>query len=227
LIAELELQVVAALQIVFDRLGWLGVAGAMAFENATGILPSELVLGLAGWMLLAAHDAPPAGIFIGGLYAALGSAAGASATYWLARIGGRPVMDRLMRVFLVDPRHIRRAETLFQGWGPGLVLLGRLLPGVRTWITIPAGLAGMSFALFFCLTLMGSYLWCTLLIALGYALGHEWGVIRALVQRATPWTIAALVVLGVLAWLVRRMVLRRLRASAPGLTADEVGSNGG
>lgn len=227
MIAELEFQVIAALQTVFDRLGWLGVAGMMAFENATGILPSEIVLGLAGWMLLAAHDAPPAGIFIGGLYAALGSTAGASVTYWLARIGGRPVMDRLARGFRVDPRHIRRAETLFQGWGPGLVLLGRVLPGVRTWITIPAGLAGMSFPLFFCLTLTGSYLWCMLLIAVGYTLGHEWGVIRELVQRATPWAIAALVVLGVLGWLVRRVVLRRQRASARRLAADEAGSTGG
>ena len=108
-----------------------------------------------------------------------------------------------------------------------MVLLGRVVPGVRTWITIPAGLAGMPFPLFFCLTLAGSYLWCTLLIAVGYTLGHEWGVIRELVQRATPWTFAALVVLGVLGWLVRRVVLRRPRASARPMTADEVDSTGG
>lgn len=54
---------------MFDRLGCLGVAGVMALGNATSILPSEIVLGLTGWILLAAHDAPPAGIFIGGLYA--------------------------------------------------------------------------------------------------------------------------------------------------------------
>jgi membrane protein DedA with SNARE-associated domain len=223
---ELEFQIMTALQTVFDRLGWLGVAGVMAFENATGILPSEIVLGLAGWMLLAAHDAPPAGIFIGGLYAALGSTAGASVTYWLARIGGRPVVDRLARGLRVDPRHIGRAESLFHGWGPGLVLMGRLLPGVRTWITIPAGLAGMPYLLFFCLTLTGSYLWCTLLIAVGYILGHEWGVIGELVQQATPWTVAVLLVLGVMVWLVRRGVRLRLSAGAPRLTGDEAESTG-
>lgn len=227
MIGELEFQIIAAVQTVFDRLGWWGVAGLMAFENATGILSSEIILGLAGWMLLAAHDAPPAGIFIGGLYAALGSTAGASVTYWLARIGGRPVMDRLVRGFRVDPRHITRAEALFQRWGPGLVLVGRVLPGVRTMITIPAGLARMSFPLFFCLTLMGSYLWCTLLIAVGYTLGHEWGVIRELVQRAAPWTIAVLVVLGILGWLVRRWVLRRRTLSARWLAAEEADSTGG
>lgn len=226
MIAELEFHIIAALQTVFDSLGWFGVAGVMAFENATGILPSEIVLGLAGWILLAAHDAPAAGIFIGGLYAALGSTAGASAAYWVARIGGRPVMDRLARGLHVDLGHIRRAETLLQGWGPGLVLLGRLLPGVRTWITIPAGLAGMSFPPF-CLTLTGSYLWCTLLIAVGYTLGHEWGLIRELVQRATPWTIAVLVMLGLLAWIVWGVVLRRLPASARRLTAGEADSTGG
>lgn len=105
--------------------------------------------------------------------------------------------------------------------------MGRLLPGVRTWITSPARLAGMPFPLFFGLTLIGSYLWCTLLIAVGYTLGHEWGLIRELVQRATPRTIAVLVMLGLLAWVVWRVVLRRLPASARRLTAHEADPTGG
>ena len=94
MIAELEIQIIAALQTMFDRFGWFGVAGLMGFENATGITPSEIILGLAGWLLLAAKDSPFVMVFVGALYAALGSTAGASVTYWLARLGGRPVVDR-------------------------------------------------------------------------------------------------------------------------------------
>lgn len=67
MIAQHENQIIALLQTIFDHLGWLGVAGMMAFENATGIMPSEVILGLAGWMLLAARAAPainPAGAYM-------------------------------------------------------------------------------------------------------------------------------------------------------------------
>src|SRR5512136_2922167 len=97
------------LQFIFDRFGWWGVAGMMAFENATTITPSEVILGLAGWMLLAAHGTPVTMIFAGGLYATLGSVVGSSFTYWLARLGGRPVVDRVARWFRIDPHHITRA----------------------------------------------------------------------------------------------------------------------
>lgn len=130
MIAELETQIIAALQALCDRFGWLGVAGLMAFENATSITPSEIILGLAGWLLLAAKDAGVTMVFVGALYAALGSTAGASVTYWLARLGGRPVADRAARWFRVDPCHITRAEAQVRRWGPGVVLFGRLVPGV-------------------------------------------------------------------------------------------------
>ena len=88
MIAEFESQIIAALHFLFDQFGWFGLAGLMAFENATGLTPSEIPLGLSGSMLLATHDAPPAMVLIGGLYVALGSLAGSSITYWMVRQGG-------------------------------------------------------------------------------------------------------------------------------------------
>lgn len=217
---QVELHIIAGLQALFDRLGWLGVAGVMAFENATGILPSEIVLGLAGWMLLAAHSEPPAAILIGGLFAALGSAAGASLTYWLARLGGRPAVEGLMRRFRLDADPLRRAEGLFRRWGPGLVLVGRMIPGLRTWVTIPAGLAAMPFLPFLVLSLTGSYLWCTLLLAAGYALGHEWKAVGELLSRTTPGAIA---VLGVILWAVWQVRRARLRSRVPGNSSEPAG----
>jgi membrane protein DedA with SNARE-associated domain len=174
-------------------------------------------------MLLAAHGAPVSMIFVGGLYAALGSVTGSSLTYWLARLGGRPVVDRVARWCRIDPRHITRAEKSFQRWGPELVLLGRMLPGLRTLITIPAGLARMPFLQYVGFTFIGSYLWCTLLIGLGYAFGHEWPLISDWVKQFMPWLLATCVAVGGLALLARWLLtaLQKRPACVPVLNDDE------
>jgi membrane protein DedA with SNARE-associated domain len=160
-------------------------------------------------MLLAAHDAPFTAVFAGGLYAALGSTVGASATYWLARLGGRPMVDRIARQLRIDPRHITHAEAQFQRWGFGLVLVGRVLPGVRTLVTVPAGLARMPFLQFVAYTFAGAYVWCTLLISIGYQFGHRWWQIRDLVKQFAPWLFALLVVFGGLGLLIRWLIAQR------------------
>lgn len=213
LIAELETLIISALQTLFDRFGWFGVVGLMAFENATSIMPSEIILGLAGWLLLAAKDAPFVMVFVGALYAALGSTAGASATYWLARLGGRPVVDRAAGRLRVDSSHIARAEAQFRRWGPGVVLFGRLVPGVRTWVTVPAGLARMSFLQFVVFTFLGSYVWSALLIAIGYELGHAWWLVSDFVQQFAPWLLAALLAVGCIGLMIRWLVVQRQRRS--------------
>lgn len=221
MIAELEAQIIAALQTLFDRFGWFAVAGLMTFENATGIMPSEIILGLAGWLLLAAKDAAFSMVFVGALYAALGSTAGASVTYWLARLGGRPVVDHVARWFRVDPCHITRAEAQFRRWGPGVVLFGRLVPGVRTWVTVPAGLALMSFPQFVAFSFAGTYVWCALLIGIGYELGHAWWLMREFVQQSAPWLLAVLVALACLGLMTRWLVAQRQRRSALVPVANE------
>jgi membrane protein DedA with SNARE-associated domain len=190
MISNLETTILSATQTIYDAWGWFGVAALLTFENATGITPSEIILGLAGWMLISEHQLPVSMIFIGGLYAALGSTLGASITYWASRLGGRPLVDRLIRWVRIDPAHIERAEIQFQRWGTGLVLVGRLMPGIRTLVNIPAGLARMSFATFFAVTLIGSYIWCTLLIGAGYVLGHEWTLISQYLKQYFPYLLA-------------------------------------
>lgn len=186
----LETQILSALQTIYDLWGWFGVAALLVFENATGITPSEIILGLAGWMLISEHQLPVSMIFIGGLYAAIGSTLGASITYWAARLGGRPLVDKLARWIRLDPAHITRAEAQFHHWGAGLVLVGRVMPGIRTLINIPAGLARMPFLTFFVATFIGAYIWCTLLIGAGYVLGHEWTLISHYLKQYFPYLLA-------------------------------------
>jgi membrane protein DedA with SNARE-associated domain len=208
--AELETIILSAAQTIYDTWGWFGVAGLLVFENATGITPSEIILGLAGWMLIAEHQLPPSMIFLGGFYSAIGSTIGASIAYWTARMGGRPLVDRLARWVRIQPVHITRAEHQFHRWGAGFVLAGRVIPGIRTLISIPAGLARMNFLKFVAATFVGSYFWCTLLIGAGYLLGHEWPKISTFVQQGFPFLVAT----GLLAMAIYLLLTQRVRLLA-------------
>jgi membrane protein DedA with SNARE-associated domain len=198
---EVERFILSTAQSVYDGWGWLGVAALLTFENATGITPSEVILGLAGWMLIAEHQQPASMIFIGGFYAAVGSVLGASIAYWIARLGGRPLVDKFARGARIHPVHITRAEQGFQRWGAGLVLAGRMIPGMRTLISIPAGLARMNYLKFLGATFVGAYIWCTLLIGAGTLLGHEWPQIRNYVSQGFPF-LAAIGILTIAAYIL-------------------------
>lgn len=187
---QIEVAILGALQSVYDQFGWAGVFAMMVFENATGITPSEIVLSLAGWMLIDAHGQHPLMIMLGGLYAGLGSAIGASVAYWVARLGGRPVVEKFARWFRIDMKHVETMDRQVHRWGLGLVLFGRVIPGVRTLVSIPAGLARIPFGAFFTATFAGAYVWCTLLIGVGYLLGHEWMLISQYGKMYFPYLLA-------------------------------------
>jgi membrane protein DedA with SNARE-associated domain len=182
----LEQTILSALQVIFDKFGWYGVFGLMIFENATGITPSEIILAFAGWMLIERHGISPTFILLAGFYAGLGSAIGASITYWVARIGGRPMIDKFTHWFRIDIRYIDKIEDQCRKRGAGIVMVGRVIPGVRTLVSIPAGLVKIPFPKFFLATFIGAYFWCTLLISAGYVLGHEWRLISEYIKTHLP-----------------------------------------
>jgi len=193
----IEQIILSGLQNIFDQFGWLGVFALMVFENATGITPSEIILAFAGWMLIERHDIPSTFIPLAGLFTGLASAIGASITYWVARIGGRAVIEKLARFFRVDLRYVEFAEEQVRKKGVGIVLVGRVIPGLRTLVSIPAGLARMPFPTFFVATFAGAYIWCTALIGAGYILGHEWMLIGVYIKTHMPLVVSILfLVLG-------------------------------
>ncbi len=112
-------------------------------------------------------------VLMSGLIFSVISVAGDSVTYWAARLGGRPLMDRMARWFRMDTRRMERTESMFQRWGLGLIMFGRILPGVRTLVSVPAGITRMNFGLFFGASLGGAYIWNTLLLAASYLLGFK------------------------------------------------------
>ena len=211
MIDQLEITILNALQILYDELGWLGVTLIMVVENATGAAPGEVVLGLAGWMLIDAHGLPFSTVFLGGFFAALGSVIGASMLYWAVRLGGRPIVDRVVRIFRLDLRHMERVERMAEKHGTKFVFIARMLPAVRTLAAIPAGLTRMSFPAFAVATFGGAYIWCTIFIGIGYFLGHEWHLLSGILKQAAPYLLIGGIVAGVgfliwRYWLKNRLV---------------------
>src|SRR5919108_1872067 len=130
----LEQWILTTLQSIFDKFGWLGVFALMIFENATGIMPAEIILAFAGWLLIERHGIPGSFILLAGFYAGLGSTIGASIPYWIARKGGRPLVYRFSKFFRIHLRYIETIEDKCRTWGAWIVLVGRVLPGIRPLI---------------------------------------------------------------------------------------------
>lgn len=185
-----------------EAFGLTGLAGLMLLENVFPPIPSELVIPLAGF--LAAQGALP--LFGAFLAATLGATAGALFWYWAGAAIGR---DRL-RAFAVrrgrwigfTADDLDTAERWFDRHGGKLVFFGRMIPGIRTFASIPAGLAGMSMPRFLVLTGAGSAAWTALLIGAGYLLDAQYERVAVLLDPISTG-IVALIVLGYL-WQVLR-----------------------
>jgi membrane protein DedA with SNARE-associated domain len=205
---------------VVSAMGYGGVALLMAIESACIPLPSELIMPLAGYLVFQGrftlHGAALAG--------ALGCVLGSIPAYYLGQYGGRPVIERYGRYLLLSRKELDFADRLFARWGQWVVLVGRLLPVVRTFIAFPAGVARMPMGRFIVFTFVGSYPWCWALAWVGAKLGETWHTdprFKAVYHRFE----AAIVVAGAVAvaWFVWHKVreARGERAKLPAGTADE------
>ncbi|MFN8399253.1 MAG: DedA family protein [Anaerolineales bacterium] len=210
MIDQIEQTILNLLQHLYDELGWLGVTIIMIIENSTGLAPSEVVLALAGWMLIDAHSLPFSTVFLGGLFAAFGSVIGASILYWAARLGGRPVVERMAKLFRIDLLHIQRVERLAEKHGTRFIFFGRLIPGIRMIVAVPAGLTCMPYFTFASATFLGAYLWCTVFISIGYFLGHEWHIISGIAKQVGPYAFGVALLFGIIFLLWQRWQKHKL-----------------
>jgi membrane protein DedA with SNARE-associated domain len=155
---------------VISALGYGGVVLLMGIESACIPLPSEIIMPFAGYLVYAGqfslHGAALAG--------AVGCIVGSIPAYWLGQYGGRPVIERWGRYVLLSRKELDLAERLFERHGQWVVLVGRLLPVVRTFIAFPAGVARMNMTKFVVYTFVGSYPWCYGLAWVGLKLGEQW-----------------------------------------------------
>ena len=155
---------------VIGATGYVGVALLMAIESACIPLPSEIIMPFAGY-LVSTGQLSLLGVATAG---ALGCNLGSVVAYWIGAKGGRPAVQRFGRLVLIGPAELAWAEHFFERFGGVAVFIGRLLPVVRTFIALPAGIARMPQLPFHLYTFVASWIWCYALAYVGERLGARW-----------------------------------------------------
>jgi membrane protein DedA with SNARE-associated domain len=142
----------------------------MALQSACIPIPSEVIMPFAGYKL--AHGWGD--LILVATVASIASNLGSIPAYWLGAAGGRPMIERYGRYILLQRRDLDLAERFFNRYGSIAVLVGRMLPIVRTFIAFPAGMAKMNQVRFHIYTFIGSWPWCFALAYIGMKLGNHW-----------------------------------------------------
>ena len=178
----------------YNLIGWTGVVVMMAIESACIPLPSEIIMPLAGWMLIKEKSLTVVYIWAAGAYGALGNTIGSALAYGIGMWGGRPFLEKYGRYILISRHDLDLADRWFYRWGSWSVFVSRLMPVVRTFISLPAGVAKMPFLKFLFYTFIGSFIWSVGLAYGGYLLGEHWEQIRAIMRPFDPFIIAVVVI---------------------------------
>jgi membrane protein DedA with SNARE-associated domain len=142
----------------------------MALQSACIPIPSEVIMPFAGYKL--AHNLTD--LLVLATVASLASNLGSIPAYWLGARGGRPMVERYGRYILLNRHDLELADRFFNRYGSITVLVGRMLPIIRTFIAFPAGIARMNQIRFHIYTFIGSWPWCFVLAYIGMRLGNHW-----------------------------------------------------
>lgn len=177
-------------QILFylTELGYLGVAIALMIE----VIPSEIVLSYGGYLVSLGKISFVGTVIagtIGGVFAQL-------FLYWMGYYGGRPFLDKYGKYILINKKHLDMAEGWFGKYGTGIIFTARFIPVVRHAISIPAGVARMSFWKFLFYTTLAIIPWSILFVLLGIKIGDNWAEIKAVTSEYLYLFLLGAVVIG-------------------------------
>ena len=207
---------------MYDAVGYVGVALAVALETIVAPIPSEVILPMAGWKV--SQSAADAGILepltrlgwnipLAVAFATAGSVVGAVAGYGIGAWGGRPILNRWGRYVGIGADDLDRADRWFERWGSWAVFLGRMVPLVRTFVSYPAGISRMPMGRFILFSTLGSLPWNLALIYAGFLVGENYPQIEAAIK-PYEYVVYAVVLFGIVALAVRWYLgKRRLRAA--------------
>lgn len=207
---------------MYDAVGYVGVAAAVALETIVAPIPSEVILPMAGWKVSQSAADPsvlepltrlPWNIPLAVALATVGSVAGALVGYAIGAWGGRPVLDRYGRYVGIGAEDLDRADRWFDRWGSWAVFLGRMVPLVRTFVSYPAGISRMHLGRFLLFSTLGSLPWNAALIYAGFVVGENYPQIEAALKPFETVIYAAVV--GLVLLLVARWRWRKRRGADP------------
>ena len=204
------------------RFGYLAVFVLMLLESACIPIPSEITMLFGGALAnrvfveeVAAAGAEPLDFWLVALMGAVGNLVGSWLAYWVGLMGGRPMIDRWGKYVLLRQHDVERAERWFERYGEAIVFTSRLLPVVRTFISLPAGVARMPFWRFTIYTFLGCIPWSIALAWGGFALGSRWHLVDRY-MRPVMIVVAVLVLAAVAWWVIVRLGQRRRARESEG-----------
>lgn len=185
--------------------GYFGIFVAMALESACLPVPSEIVMPFGGYFaFLGRLD-----FWLVTLAGTLGCLAGSLVAYYVGLKGGRPLLRKYGKYVLISERELKWAEDWFRKWGNKAIFVSRLLPVIRTVISLPAGIARMPIRPFIVYTFVGSLPWCAALAYAGYLLGENWEEVGGYFHNLDLFVMIAVVAAA--AYLLWRYKIRKAR----------------
>ena len=191
--------------------GYLAVFVLMVLESACIPIPSEVTMGFGGF-LVSRGDLD---FFWVAMLGTIANVVGSWLAYWVGLWGGRPLLERWGKFIFLRPHELDRAEAWFERRGEMAVFVSRLLPVIRTFISLPAGVARMPFWKFTLYTFLGCLPWTFALTWAGYILGDNWETVLKYGEPIS-WAIAILVVAFITWWLVKRARAKKAAEAASG-----------
>jgi membrane protein DedA with SNARE-associated domain len=188
------------------KLGYPGIVALMFLESSFFPFPSEVVVPPAGYLASRGEMSLPVVIAMG----ILGSLLGAWFNYWIAVRFGRPFFERFGKYVLVSSETLDKADRFFARHGHISTFVGRLIPGIRQYVSLPAGVARMNLAVFSLFTALGAGIWVVVLALVGYWVGNNQALVMNSLHKITVVTLGLCVVL-VAAYVLRQRRNRRLQ----------------
>lgn len=172
--------------------GYPGIVLLMAIESACIPLPSEVIMPFSGYLVFTGRFS----LIWVATFGAIGCNLGSVLAYEVGAYGGRPLIERYGKYILLNQHDLELADKFFHRWGAATVFIGRLLPVIRTFIALPAGIAKMPRVRFHVYTFLGSWPWCFVLAYIGMKLGQNWNTLGKYFHRFDA-VIGAFLVLGI------------------------------
>jgi membrane protein DedA with SNARE-associated domain len=203
--SEIITHVLNTIKDIINMLGFWGIGGGMMLESACIPLPSEVVLPLGGYMV----SSGTISLLTANIAAAVGSITGSLIAYYVGFYGGRPFILKYGKYFFVSQKHFYKAENTFNKYGNAAVFFGRLLPVIRTFISLPAGIAKIDLKKFLLFSLIGMLPWNFLLIFLGYKLGPRFTEIVDPIYKRFEYIVIAAIVLIILLFVFKYLKNRK------------------
>ncbi|MGQ9705908.1 MAG: DedA family protein [bacterium] len=164
---------------VISSLGYSGIVILMTIESACVPLPSEIIMPFSGYLAFTGRF----NIHLASIAGAVGCAVGSTLSYISGYYGGRPLIERYGRFILISKHELDRADMFFIRFGSSAVFIARLLPIIRTFISLPAGISKMPFTRFIVYSFIGSIPWCYALAYTGKILGENWLIIKNYIHK--------------------------------------------